>query len=473
MSKGKEKLSQEYEGLLESIDLVDYKDNKHDIKDQHVQLMYIESIPNQAIAGHAFLVDAVDFPTLLPMIGEEKISVSFTRAEPAKESNAFLGGKLPSIKFEYPIIRLDGKNPDSGSRKRQTYTLHYCSKLPFINLNNLVYRSFKNMKYSDMVKKIFEQYIQEEGTSTKPLIIEETKNSGDLHLSNISPLSAIRKIASRSISKEDNGFLYVFYEGRDAYYFVTLHKLMKQDPQITLSCELKNVSKDSAGSFLLDRDVDKQLYNVDNYTRENSFSVLSSAMSGEGTSSLWTIDPLIRRHYYNEFDLRGKDGAGDDYWKKFPHLGDKKPWTDKNKMFITPRRNMSYMITDFETSTDDYFSSRSYEQPANVPEDHLLHRISMINQLDRNTITTTITGDPRVNVGCVVKFNVPEMLGVTDKKRPEMKDAWIQGNYLVLAVAHHFENEDYKMTMKLVRDGFHTDIYNRDPKKYGGFSEIP
>ena len=99
MSKGKEILSQEYEGLLESIDLVDYKDNKHDIKDQHVQLMYIESIPNQAIAGHAFLVDAVDFPTLLPMIGEEKISASFTRAEPAKESNAFLGGKLPSIKF--------------------------------------------------------------------------------------------------------------------------------------------------------------------------------------------------------------------------------------------------------------------------------------------------------------------------------------------------------------------------------------
>jgi hypothetical protein len=471
MSSNKELLSQEYEGLLESIKLIDYKNNSHDIRDQHTQLVYIESIPNQAIAGHAFLVDTIDFPTLLPMIGEEKLSASFTRAEPAKNSNTYLGGKLPALSFEYPIFKLEGKNPDGGSRKRQTYTLHYCSQLPFINLNNVVYRTFKNMKYSDMVKKIFDEFIKTDGPNSKPLIIEETKNSGDLQLSGVTPLSAIRRIASRSISSEDNGFLYVFFEGRDAYYFTTLQKLMKQTPKITLRCELKNVSKDSSGSFLKDRDLDRQVYNVDNYRRENIFDVLGSALLGEGSSSLWTIDPLIRRHYYNEFDLRGKDKTGDEYWKKFPHLGDKKPWTGTNKMFIKPRPNMSYMVTDYETSTDEYFSSKSYEQPTNMPEDHYLHKMSMITQLDRNTITTTITGDPRVKVGDVVQFNIPEMLGVTGADRPEMKDAWVQGNYLVLAVAHHFTNDKYKMTMKLVRDGFHTDIYNRDPKDYAAFSK--
>jgi hypothetical protein len=465
MSNTKEVLGQEYEGLLEKIDIIDYKDKAYGIRDLHVQFMYIESIPNQAIAGSAFLMDTIDLPTLLPMIGEEKLQVSFTRAEPGVESNKYLGGKLPSVKFKYPIIRMEGKLPQGGSRKKQTYTLHYCSELPFLNINNVVYKSFKNMKYSDMVKKIYETYLKTDENS-KPLIIEETQNLGDLHLTGMSPLAAIRKIAKRSISKEGNGFLYVFYEDRDAYHFVTLHKLMKQNPQITVRCELKNVSKDSSGSFLSERDLNRQLYNTDNYFRENSFNILSSAMSGEGSSSLFTIDPLIRKYYYNEFDLKGKDKTGEEYWKKVPHLGDKKPWTDKNKMFINPLRNLTYTVTDIEAATDEYFSSRSYEQPAHAPEEYHLHRESLITQLDKNTMTVTITGDPRVKVGCVVQFDVPEMLGASGEGRPNMKDAWVQGKYLVLAVGHHFTNGEYKMTMKMVRDGFHTDIYNRDPQDY-------
>lgn len=462
---GKEVLSQEYQGLLEKIDLIDYKDNSYGIKDLHVQFMYIESIPNQAIAGSAFLIDTIDLPTLLPMIGEEKLDVSFTRSQPATSSNQYMGGKLPSIKFKYPIFKLEGKLPQGGSRKKQTYTLHYCSELPFLNINNVVYKTFKNMKYSDMVKKIYESYLQTE-ENTKPLIVEETENSGDLHLSNMSPLAAIRKIAKRSISSEGNGFLYVFYEDRDAYHFVTLHKLMKQNPQITVRCELKNVSKDSSGTFLSDRDLERQLYNTDNYLRENTFSVLSSAMSGEGASSLFTIDPLIRKYYYNEFDLRGQDKTGEEYWKKVPHLGDKKPWTDKNKMFINPLTNFQYSVTDIEAGLNEYFSAKSYEQITHAPEEYYLHRQSLISQLDRNTMTVTITGDPRVKVGTVVKFDVPEMLGSSGNGKLNMKDEWVQGNYLVLAVGHHFTNAEYKMTIKMVRDGFHTDIYNRDPQDY-------
>jgi hypothetical protein len=239
---------------------------------------------------------------------------------------------------------------------------------------------------------------------------------------------------------------------------------MQQNPQITLTCEIKNVSKDS--SFLMDRDLERQLYNVDNYLRENPFDVAGSALSGEGTSSLVTIDPLIRRYYYNEFDLRGKDKNGDDYWKKFPQLADKKPWTKNNKMFVNPKTNMAYTITDIEVPTDTYFSSRSYESTTNAPEDYFLHKISLASQLNRNTISATITGDPRVKVGSVVQFNVPEMLGITSEANPQMRDAWIQGKYLVLAVAHHFSDQQYRMTLKLIRDGFYTDIYNRNPVDY-------
>lgn len=462
MSDGKFVVSQEYQGRLESLILKDYKNNSYDIKPLHVQFVYIESIPNITIAGNVFLLDAIDYPTMLPMIGEEKLAVRFTRGDAIKKSNAFLGERLPGIEFEFPIFKLEGKNPEGGNRQKQTYTLHYCSELPFINLNKVVHKTYKGMKYSEMVKRIYDEYIFEEGVSTKPIIIEETENSGDFYFSKISPIRAIQKIAARSISKDNNGFLYVFYEGRDAYYFVTLQSLMRKQPTIRLSCEVRNVSKDSKGGFLKDRDVESGLYNVEKYRRDNVFDVLNSALSGEGTASLLTIDPLVRRYYYNEFDLRGEDGTGEEYWNKFPKLGDKKPWTEKNKMFISTKRNLTFMITDRESTTDEYFSSGSSEQPTNVPEDYYLHKCSLIAQLEKNTITATLTGDPRVQVGTVVQFDVPEMSGLAGNKIPVMKDAWIQGKYLILAVAHHFTNEQYKMTLKMVRDGFYTDIFNRN-----------
>ena len=398
----KEILNQEYQGFLETLKLSDYKGNKHNIIDQHVQFVYVESMSNCAVAGHLFLVDTVDYPTLLPMIGEETIEVSFSRPEPATKDNKLLGGKIPSIKFEYPIFKLEGKNQTGGSRKRQTYTLHYCSDLPFINLNTRVYKSFKNMKYSEMVQRIYDEYIKQDGVKYKPLNIEETKNSGDFEFMNMNPLAATHKIAARSISKDGNGYLYVFYEDRDAYNFVTIQSLMKKKPTISLSSQLKNISKDHSGSLLKNRDLESQIYNTDNYRRENIFNTLNSAMLGEGTSSLLTIDPLIRKYYYNEFDLRGADNTGEDYWKKFPHLGDKKPWTDKNKMFVTPKQNMAYGLTSFETTTQAYFSKHSYEKPPHLPEDYFLHKKSLIYQFDRNTITTTISGDPRLKVGDVL-----------------------------------------------------------------------
>ncbi|NDA40056.1 MAG: hypothetical protein EBX88_01290, partial [Actinobacteria bacterium] len=62
------------------------------------------------------------------------------------------------------------------------------------------------------------------------------------HAQNISPVGAIRRLTKKAVSAEGNGCLYVFFENRDAYYFVSIGKLMKQSPVLNLTCELKNVN---------------------------------------------------------------------------------------------------------------------------------------------------------------------------------------------------------------------------------------
>jgi hypothetical protein len=471
MSKENQIARQEFDRVLDYIKLKDWKGNEHTLISQMVEFSFEEEIFHQSLHGSIKIFDSVDFPTLLPMIGEERILASFTRQEPANKQNAFLGGRLPPIKFDMRVYRMDNKYQSAESRKAQSYTLRYTSHLPFLNINKRVFASYQNMKYSDMVKDIYENYLKEEGAHYKPLVIEETEGAFDYYAQNLSPLSAIRKISQRSTSAEGNGNFYVFYEDRDSYYFITVGKLLRQDPSIKLRCELKNVSKIDAGGSKT-TDLERQLYNVTNYTRNENFDVFQSALSGEASSSLLSVDPVTRQYYLNEFDLRGKDRAGNDNWSKLPKLGDKKPWTDANPMFIDPKANMAMLITDLDQDTHEYIAERDSVRPY-MPEDFFLDRISQKRQLLKNTIQASVSGDPRVKVGQVVEFNPPEILGITGTKNPEMPDKWLKGKYLVVGVLHAINQAQYSMHLQLVKDGFATEIsdvtYRHPSKVYKGY----
>lgn len=457
MSSDELKPRGEFDRVLDYIRLQDWKGNVHDILTQMVEFSFEEEIFFQCIHGSVRMFDSVDFPTLLPLIGEERISASFTRQIVPDQSNAWLGGKYPPIKFDLQVYAMENKSQGAESRKAQSYTLKYTSNLPFLNVNKRVFTSYKDMKYSDMVKKIYEDYLKEDEPFTKPLNVEETKYTKDFCVQNLSPLNAIRKICQRSTSAEDNGNFYVFYEDRDSYNFVTLGKLLQQDPVITLTCELKNVSKPDENPGPKTIDLAKQMYNVPNYVRNSSFDVLGSGISGEGASSMFSVDPISRKFYFNEFDLRGTDAKGANQWEKLPRLGDKKPWTKDNKMFVDPKANMALVITDINQDTHPYISEKETVRPT-APEEFLLERNSHKKQLFRNLLYTTVSGDPRIKVGSVIKFDIPEILGKTSEKDPERMDKWLQGNYLIIGILHQVTQSDYKMRLELMRDGFSTEI---------------
>lgn len=445
------------ERRLYRLSLVSWDDKKYDIRDQYVILTYSESITSSYCSGDVLLLDAVDFPTLLPMIGEERIQAKFTKPDFTDP----LGVKeFPAISFDMSVYKMDGKALSGGSRKKQLYKLYFASQSAFINHDKVIYASYKGMRYSDMVKKIYEDYIKEDGSNAKPIIIEETKYTADFYIQGLSPSRAIQEICNKAVSAEDNGSLYIFYEDRDAYNFVTIQKLLKKESKITLSCELKNITKDGTHKEI---DLQRQSLNVDIYTQHASFDIFQSIKSGEGTSSLMCIDPTLRRFYYQEFDLR--DGEN---WSKYNKISAKKPWTKNNKMFVNPRANMSVLITDFEWSTDDTLTKKTSESPSDARKDIYLERSSMIKQIQKTVLNVTVPGHPNIKAGDVITFNVPENSGSSlSGANPEEQDKWISGKFLVWAVSHVVENDEYLMGLKLIKDGFETDIFSRNPVDYG------
>jgi hypothetical protein len=135
-------------------------------------------------------------------------------------------------------------------------------------------------------------------------------------------------------------------------------------------------------------------------------------------------------------------------------------------MFINPRSNLMLMVTDQEWSQDEYISAKSDEMSIHTPEEIVMSKRSLGRQFDRNTISLVLSGDPTLSPGNVVEFAMPEILGTTKASQPEELDKWLQGKYLILAASHNIQNDTYRTHLTLIRDGFFTEIFHRDPVEY-------
>ena len=430
-----------------------------DFQNHFVEISFEESIFEFGVHGSIFVRDAVDYPTLLPMIGEERLAVSFTRIDEKSKT----GDLLPPIEFDLPIYQMYGRVQQGGSRKRQTYTLNFGSDAVFNNINSVVYRAYKDIPYSEMVKKVYNEFLRVD----KPIVVEETLGAKNYFAQKLSPTKLITKLGQRSISAEEtNGSLFVFYEDRDQFNFVTLAKLAKQNPIVTLSYVPKNLSENTQG--LSTKPLDLRMHNANNIKNESGFNTIASALNGEGSGSLLSVDPLRRKFSLKAFDLRGTDSHGlevlpNSSWNDFFHMGKGKPWTDKNKMFINPRTNLHMMISDAGQDIQEYIVGKDTSFRPYNPEEVFLQRKSQKAQFLKNILTTELSGDPRIKAGCVIKFDIPENLGKTNPKDPEEKDKYLQGNYLVVSVAHILKKTEYKMCLELIKDSFFSDIKSRNP----------
>jgi len=465
-----EKPRNENDYILNYVKIISHDGKEYDFSSHFLRFTYEEGIFNIGVHGSLFALDAVDYPTLLPFIGQEKIKISFTRQDEKSEN----GGKLDPIEFELPIYKMDGQTQDAGSRKRQVYTLYFTSESAFKNLNTRVFKTYKNMPYSDMVEKLYEAYLKDVKPlkggpgDTKP---EKTKYPQTYIVQNMSPIKAISNLSNRAISEEKNGYYFVFYEDRDQFNFVTLSKLAKQEPISTLKYKLKNVAEQTEGMQHKPKNLEEDLYNTETIKNDSGFDVLKSAMSGEGASSLFSVDPIRRKFSLKAFDLRGESSTekhnlplvSESNYDAVPHMGKGKPFKDDSRMFVNPRSNMAMLISDNGQDTHEYISARDATVTPYNPEDFFLQRESQKNQMLKYVVRTTLSGDPRIRAGCTIQFDIPEFLGKIGPHAPEEKSKYMQGKYLVIAVAHIVERGKYRMNIEMIKDSFFSDIESRNP----------
>lgn len=449
-------ISREGDFYIKEISLTAFNGEKYDITHLRVNLMIFESIFTTAVTGEITLQDSLDLPHLMPLIGEEKIKFVFTRQDVPGKSKTREGRLLEDVSIEFRVYKMSGR--ENIKDRHQNYTLHFISDDFLNNFKIRVLKSYKAMPYSDMAAAILTEKLK----TKKELNIETTKYLHSMAITNINPFAALNMLASRSESAEGNGCLYVCYEDRQKFNFVSIGKLFQQEVSESYSYGVRNVLEDT-DSWYKDRTIEADLRSFEGYGFSGSFDVLKGLFMGLYGSRLLTYD-LIRRIYeVKDFDYNAEFSA-------FKHLDKNKVFTDGLDVLSAPLAHVKFVATDKDHDIVPWIAEK---EPGILPsrvEEHLLYRQSQLNQINQAKVVGTIPGDPRRKVGQIINFLLPHQQGnFSEEKAGEPYDNYLQGKYLITGLTHRIDVDKYMVDMEMIKDSLYTPIKHVNPvEEYTG-----
>jgi len=453
-----EVLRKENDFILNYLRIVAFNGSVYDISTSRVYFTFEESIFKTAVHGSLVIFDTIDYPTLLPIVGEERLQGSFTRQSDSAAAGT-QGDVLPPIVFDARIYKISPREQQGeGSEKTQVYTLYFCSDEILKNAQTKVFKTFKAKPFSDMVTTIFNESM----TIKKKIVVQGTKYDQDYIVSNQSPAVAIRKIAKRAIpSSVNDGRYFAFFEDRDQFNFVNLGTLFTKAPTKTISYRIQNFLQDKGVGGDIDyqnQDIKSNIDAVQHYNHSSSFDILDHLQKGKASSKAITVDTIRQKIDQITFDLNGQ-------FDEFNHLGTAKTFTDKSSLLNCPDAAFNVVTTNKEQDTLSWITERDPTIKPKHIEEYVLHRDSNAQQLARHITSIQMSGDPRTKVGDIIKFVLPELLGKVSVQNPQELDKYLQGSYLVAGICHIIDTTGYYMNMELIKESFFSDIKHRNPIK--------
>lgn len=444
------KIRREHDFVIKHIKIVAFNGAEYDVTNLRVVLNIYEDLFNICTSGDITLLDANDLPNNLPIIGEEKIKIKFTRLKPT--NNPEHDEELEAIDVEYRIYHMSERQ--NHKDKTQIYTLHFTQAEFISNLKKKLSRSFMDIPYSDMADIAFGEL-----GSSKPIVIEPTDFEHKYICPNLSPFEMIQTIACRSVSANGNGATYFFFSDRDTFFYVSGGYLIDQEPMESYTYQIKQVLEQESGqSFYKDMTIAQDLRVVENYGYSKSFNILESLAQGHYASNLLTYD--IVRQIYTKIDF---DYVAD--FGKFKHLAKEKPHTDELDALYEPKSFMRFLSTDLDHDVIPWIAGKEPGIKPNRVEEYTLYRYSQIKQMQQHAMRLQVSGDPRRKVGQVIEFIMPQHIGNLHPDQPEELDEYLQGKYLVTSIAHRLERDQYIMELEIIKDSYVSGIEHKDPNK--------
>lgn len=409
-----------------------------DIKGYMVELNVYEDIFGDSVTGSVIISDGLGLLADLQMNGTEFIRVEFR-----KNTQDDVG----SIKRTFRIYKVSDRYLAPGNNF-ENYTINFCSEELMISEKYRISKSYKSKTISQMISDILKNYLKV--GSTKKVSVEPTTGTFDFVLPNKKIFETINWLSTYGMSSSSPGNDMIFFENVDGYWFKSLQTLYKQSPYITYYYNPKNVSADMQQKFT----------NIISMDVLDSFDTLRANYTGTFANRVISIDPLTRKSTITDFDYNKYFGSSTKL-NKYPVTNQYKDRIG-DKSFEAPPNNLQagvcrVMVANANQRNFSYIKNRptavcsDYSVEKTVP-----YRAAQLSLANFSRMKIVVPGNAKLAVGMTMNIVVPKMspISQTASNQQAQRDAdpYLSGKYLVTAVRHMINLENYVTVVEICKD---------------------
>jgi len=416
------------------------KNSVVDISQEVLEINIYEDIEKGGIVGNMLIVDTHSLVTVLPIVGQEKISIKI-KTPGFDEENSII-----DFTDEHMFVVTKLALRSELSKGAQAYQLDFSSQELLTNNRITMSKSYTN-NISAIVEDILtnEIYI---GT-TKKLFTEKTQGVRKIIVPNTQPFNIINKLANQAISSKTQSPHYLFYENADGFHFRTLQDLYQQ-PSLGVfhngeNIFNKNSSPRTTTNFEPKSEIVVDLKRILDYELHNNNDMFMNARSGMLASTNIAHDIYSKNYVKTKYD----------YFDEF----------ETNKR-ISNTSNPKYSE---DGKLEKYFTARTFVHPISTTggndanysgniaankrdETFFADRTSRIFEMQKGiSMTMTIHGNTAMRVGKTLSVDLP-VVGV-DHDETKI-DKYLSGNFIVQKLRHQFmtSTRTHLVHMEITKD---------------------
>lgn len=467
--------------VIDEITLKSYSGFTMSLKGIFENFVVYEDIFSNCMSGSITLIDSMNLVKNFPIIGAETLTIIYR--------TPMGGGKPVKLVFRtYKISVLTETAQESTQMVRIEFIAHHAIK----SMQAKVSKSYKNMPVSKMVESIFDEYLAIDNGENNGLLsatgkgaavgaligspvpiigsavgavvggaiglLSEALDDDLVHLATVTetfdnrsyvipywtPLYAINWLAHRARAKMDTSMCdYVLFQNSDGHHFVPISGLKMADPAFTYTNYPDGFRSDDGARML-----ESELRNIHSMVVEDMTDKIKQQSLGMLASAIMTHDMTTKTWTTTQFNYDKSFMRDAAHLEKNPLVPmEKLDYTRAPESHIRLYPDTSYSMTDVVKIHD--------------PNETILLRQSLLNQMNAINLIISCHGDTNVKVGQVINFIT--IAKEATKKQDKFEDDYLKGKYLITTIKHMVTDREHTMTMTLSRDSFSEPI--ADQKK--------
>lgn len=398
-----------------------------DITRQVLEIQVFEDIFTPFMTATIACKESFDIISLLPLIGEEFITISVTTPS---DDEAFARDINMFIHSVDERVHLGDKS--------SAYVLHAISIEAIIDANKSVSRSYSG-KCSEIAKDIFTD--GEDGLeSEKEIQVEPTSNSTKFISNYWSPVRNLSYITQCAMNTQGLPG-YIFFENSEGFVFSSLQNLYNRPHYQTFIYD--NYSRDRVNNATSStiKNVEKEYQRINSYTPGPAFDYLRDVNAGMYSSKLITYDTTLKKYSTMNFNML-KD------FQQQPHL---------NKGPLISSRRVTRPEAVVRSGIKHYSKFNSYSETSNLHTAQ--QRSSLLYQIRASTLDIEVFGRTDYTVGqtCLIEIYKSVPIHETDTTQ-DLLDKTLSGKYLISSINHHITKSKHECYMTLVKDSYLFDL---------------